>query len=188
MDVLVAYESSGTVRRAFQAKGHNAYSCDLLPADDGETKYHLKMDARDAIRKGWDLIIAHPPCTTLCISGNRHYGEGTPGYSQRLMSIHYTMEVWQMMKHYADQAALENPIGVLTKYLGKPQYIQPWQFGHDETKKTCLWLHNLPPLIYSCIHTRRENRIHNMGQTKDRWKKRSKTFEGIAKAMAEQWS
>jgi len=191
MNVLVAYESSGTVREAFRNLGHQAWSCDLQPADDG-SKFHLTMDAKKAIQmqlagqRHWDLIIMHPPCTALCVSGNAHYGTGKPKHRQRLEAIDYTLEMFELAKSVARYVCMENPVGVLP--IKASQYVQPWQFGHGECKKTGLWLHNLPRLEPTDIVEGREQRIWKLGPSPDRWKIRSKTYQGIADAMAQQWS
>jgi hypothetical protein len=185
MKVLVACEYSGRVRDAFLERGHDAYSCDLLPADDGGQERHYQQDCNEVISQGWDIIIMHPPCTALAVSGNRWYGTGMPKHSDRLESIEWTLSLWQHAIANADRVCMENPVGVLP--LKPTQYIQPWQFGHGETKKTGLWLHNLPPLVPTNVVDGREQRIWKMGPSPDRWKERSKTYEGIASAMAEQW-
>lgn len=183
MKVLVACEYSGVVRDAFITRGHDAISCDLLPTD--KPGPHYQGDVLDIIKHGWDLIIAHPPCTALAVSGNRWYGNGMPKSQDRADSISWTMKLWDSIKIYSDRACMENPVGVL---LIKPtQYIQPWQFGHGETKKTGLWLHNLPKLEPTNIVEGREQRIWKLPPSKDRWKIRSTTYQGIAQAMAEQW-
>ena len=191
MRVLIAYESSGTVREAFRKLGHEAWSCDLQPADDGSL-YHLTMDAKTAIQETtvrlghWDLIIMHPPCTALCVSGNRHYGKGKPKHNQRLEAIEYTLAMFELAKKCADAVCMENPVGVLP--IKASQYVQPWQFGHGECKKTGFGLHNVPKLEPTDIVEGREQRIWKLGPSPDRWKIRSKTFSGIAEAMASQFS
>ena len=185
MKVLVACEYSGKVREAFRKRGHEAWSNDLLPADDG-SEYHIQGDCFHAIDlKSWDLIIMHPPCTALAVSGNRWYGEGMPKNSERKEAIQWTIRLWEKACSSAKMVAMENPVGVLP--IKPSQYIQPWQFGHGETKKTGLWLYNLPPLEPTNIVEGREQRIWKMPPSKDRWKIRSETFQGIADAMAEQW-
>lgn len=187
MKVLIAYESSGTVREAFRKLGHEAWSCDLQTADDG-SRYHLAVDAEYAMKDGfgyYDLIIMHPPCTALCVSGNAHYGKGKPKHYQRLEAIDYTLRMFELAKECAQMVALENPVGVLP--IKASQYVQPWQFGHGECKKTGLWLHNLPRLEPTDIVEGREQRIWKLGPSPDRWKIRSKTYQGIADAMARQW-
>ena len=186
MDILIACESSGTVREAFRALGHDAWSCDLLPPDD-HSLYHIEGDCWAAIEcQHWDLIIMHPPCTALCVSGNRHYGEGKPKHQLRKDSIVWTMSLWAHACNNADHVAMENPIGVIP--MPASQTIQPWQYGHGETKATCLWLHNLPLLTPTNVVEGRDDRIHKLPPSPDRWKIRSKTYQGIADAMASQWS
>ena len=192
LKVLIAFECSGKVRDAFRALGHDAYSCDIQP-DDNDSQYHWQMDydsVMDAYGDvSWDLIIMHPPCTALACSGNRWYGVGMPEHQKRLDSMAETLKWYDRAKALANHVALENPVGVLTGCLpDKPQYIQPWQFGHGETKRTGLWLYNLPELIPTDIVGGRENRIWRMPPSADRAKMRSETFQGIADAMAHQWS
>lgn len=184
MRVLVACEYSGKVREAFRKLGHDTWSCDLLPADDG-SEFHIQGDCVPVIMRGWDLIIMHPPCTALCVSGNRWYGRGMPKHQERIDSIEWTTGLFELAKQHAKSVAMENPVGVLP--MKATQYIQPWQFGHGETKKTGLWLHNLKPLQPTDIVEGRENRIHKMTPSADRWKIRSETYQGIADAMAAQW-
>lgn len=195
MRVLVACEYSGTVRDAFIAAGHYAMSCDLLPTDS--PGFHYQGDVKDVIDGGWDMMIAHPPCTYLCSSG-LHWNSRTPGRSQK------TEEALEFVRFLMDSPipmiAIENPIGCISTRIRKPdQTIQPWQFGHDASKATCLWLKNLPPLMPTKIHPPRvvngKKRWGNQtdsGQNKlapsdDRWKIRSETYSGIAEAMANQW-
>lgn len=191
LKVLIAFECSGKVRDAFRALGHDAYSCDIQP-DDNDSQYHWQgdygsvMDAHSDT--SWDLIVMHPPCTALACSGNRWYGVGMPEHQKRLDSITETLRWYNKAKALADHVALENPVGVLTSVLSKPQYIQPWQFGHGETKRTGLWLHDLPELKPTDVVEGRENRIWRMPPSADRAKMRSETFQGIADAMAHQWS
>lgn len=180
MRVLVACEYSGTVRDAFSALGHDAWSCDLLPTDSPGN--HHQGDVADIINDGWDLMIAHPPCTHLSISGSRWFKEKAKEQAEALEFVRFLMAckipAW----------AIENPISIISTQIRQPdQYIHPWQFGHGETKKTCLWLKNLPPLMPSLVVSGRENRIHKMSPSPDRWKERSKTYSGIAAAMADQW-
>ena len=185
MRVLVACECSGRVRRAFLGRGHVAFSNDIKPADDGDFR-HIQGDCKDAIKSArWDLIIIHPDCTALAVSGNRWYGTGMPYSHERDKAIEWTAEVWELCKQHSDRVCLENPVGVLP--MPATQYIQPWEFGHGETKKTGLWLHNLPELQPTDIVPGRENRIWKMGPSEDRKAKRSITYLGIADAMAEQW-
>jgi len=200
MDILIGCEYSGVVREAFRKKGHRVYSCDLLPADDN-SEWHIQNDVVKAINESfnWDLIILHPPCTALAVSGNAHYAPGKPKYSERLASLEWTISLWETAKEKAQMVALENPVGILSNYLGKPSTVQPYEFGHDASKKTCLWLHNLLPLSPTCyIKPRIVNGMKrwgnqtDSGQNKlppsdDRWKIRSTTYQGIADAMADQW-
>lgn len=181
MKVLIACEFSGIVRDAFIKRGHDAISCDLLPTE--KPGAHYQGDVFDIINNGFDLMIAHPPCTAICLSGNRWY----TGTLKRKLAILFVEELW-----FSDipKICIENPVGVLSteSYLGQPtQYIQPWQFGHGETKKTGLWLRSLSPLTAIDIVDGRESRIHKMAPRKDRGKLRSLTYTGIANAMAEQW-
>jgi hypothetical protein len=200
MNVLVAYESSGIVREAFRNLGHRAWSCDLQPADDG-SKFHLTMDAKKAIQmqlagqRHWDLIIMHPPCTALCVSGNAHYGTGKPKHDQRLEAIDYTLEMFELAKSVARFVCMENPVGVLP--VKASQYVQPYEYGHPESKKTGLWLHNLPRLKPTdeiakpaCGYWANQTPSgqNKLGPSEDRWKIRSKTYPGIADAMSQQWS
>ena len=187
MKVLVGCEESQEVCKAFRALGHEAYSNDLLECSGGHPEWHIKGNVISAvISTEWDLIILHPPCTALAVSGNRWYGKGMEKHADRISSKQWTSDLWRAAIDNADKVALENPVGVLD--LGvKPQYIQPWQFGHGETKKTGLWLHNLPELKPTNIVEGREQRIWKMPPSADRAKLRSKTYPGIAKAMAEQW-
>ncbi len=196
MRVLVACEYSGKVREAFRALGHDAYSCDLLPADD-KSWSHYQGDCWGVIADpdfDWDLIIMHPPCTALAVSGNAWYGKGKPKNQQRLDSIEWTMALFEHAKKHAPRVAFENPVGVLP--IKPTQYIQPWQFGHPESKKTGLWLHNLPPLVetdnvkelFDTLPKNQQQRLHYLPPSADRWKIRSETFTGIAEAMASQWS
>lgn len=184
MKVLIACEFSGVVRRAFRAKGHAAWSCDLLPSED-DSLCHLVGDVFDYIDfDKWDLMIAHPPCTHLAVSGARHFKEKQKDGRQQA-AIKFFMD---LVNAPIKRIAIENPIGIMSTHYRKPdQIIQPWQFGHGETKATCLWLKGLPKLAPTNIVEGRESRVHKMPPSKDRWKERSRTYEGIAKAMAEQW-
>ena len=191
--VLIAFECSGVVRRAFRAVGCNAYSNDLQPSDDG-SEFHILGDAIDAIKsQEWDLIIAHPPCTALAVSGNSTYAEGMPKYSERLSAIDYTMDLFQLCCSVAPKVCMENPVGALP--VKHSQYVQPWQFGHAESKKTGFWLFGLPLLMetqnvkseYDQLPKNKAQRLHYLSPSKDRAKLRSETYTGIAQAMAEQW-
>ncbi len=198
MRVLVACEYSGRVREAFRARGHDAWSCDLLPSEDGgrhhqgdvmEYIYHLNWVGI------WDLIIAHPPCTDLAVSGARHFAAKiADGRQQRSLDF-----VQALMDAPCHKIAIENPISVISSKIRKPdQIIQPWMFSHPETKSTCLWLKGLPKLVHNdnaehvkahmeTLPASQRNRVHNMPPGPDRWKERSRTYQGIADAMAEQW-
>ncbi len=184
MRVLVACEYSATVRDAFRRRGHDAYSCDLLPTE-GNATYHFQGDAIALAYDtdhDWDLMIAHPPCTHLAVSGARWFKEKQTEQAQALQFVR------DLMGAPIKRIALENPISIISSRIRKPdQIIQPWQFGHGETKATCLWLKNLPLLKPTNIVEGREARIHKMPPSPDRWKERSRTFLGIAEAMAEQW-
>lgn len=213
--VLVACEFSGTVRRAFTALGHDAWSCDLLPADDG-SNHHFTGDARDYLHLGWDLLmVAHPPCTRLCNSGVRWLNEPptnppadctaaqraawpTLTREERLAVIHgHLQDGAALFSDFwtapIDRIAVENPVmhrhakALIRDYREPAQSVQPWQFGHGESKRTCLWLKNLPPLVPTDVVEGREQRVHMMPPGPDRWKERSRFFPGIAAAMADQW-
>lgn len=180
MRVLVACEFSGTVRDAFTARGFDATSCDLLPCES--PGQHIQGDVLEHLNDGWDLMIAHPPCTHLCSSGARWFKEKQAEQSMALGFVRSLLDASIPM------IALENPIGVISTKIRKPsQIIQPWEFGHGETKATCLWLKNLPPLNPTDIVSGREARIHKMPPGPDRWKLRSMTYPGVAAAMADQW-
>jgi len=181
MKVLVACEYSGAVRDAFIRAGHDAMSCDLLPTDvEGP---HYQGDVLNIINDGWDLMIAHPPCTHLAVSGARWFKDKLVEQAQALEFVR------MLMNAPIDRIAIENPISIISSRIRKPeQIIQPWQFGHGETKATCLWLKNLPLLKPTNIVDGREARVHKMPPSPDRWKERSKTYKGIADAMAQQWS
>lgn len=196
MRVLVACEFSGVVRRAFAARGHDAWSCDVLAAEDGSNK-HLVGDARWFLEWGWDmLIVAHPPCTRLCKSGVRWLHEPPKGKTREQM--------WSDLAEAADlfsafwnapikHKCLENPAmhrygkQLITNYREPAQRVQPWWFGHGEVKETCFWLDNLPPLVPTNVVDGREARVHRLPPGPNRWRERSRTFTGIASAMADQW-
>lgn len=181
MKILVACEYSGKVREAFRKLGHDAWSCDLLPADDN-SPYHLQCDVLTVLDQGWDLMIAHPPCTHLAVAGARWFKNKQ---KEQLEALEF---VQQLLDAPIAKIALENPVSIISTRIRKPtQTIQPWQFGHGETKRTCLWLKNLPPLRPTDIVEGREQRIWKMPPSKDRWKQRSETYQGIADAMAAQW-
>jgi site-specific DNA-cytosine methylase len=183
MEVAVICEFSGIVRDAFTKLGHNAVSYDLLPTE--RPGRHVEMDVRMMPEHLWsdfDLIICHPPCTYLAVSGARWWPERQKEQQKAIEFVKYLMNL------PVKRIAIENPIGILSTVIRKPdQIIQPWQFGHGETKATCLWLKNLPKLQPTNIVEGREPRIHRMPPGPDRWKERSRTYTGIAQAMAEQW-
>lgn len=181
MRVLVACEYSGRVREAFRKLGHDAWSCDLLPSDD-DSPYHIQGDVLDILGDGWDLMIAHPPCTHLAVSGARWFKDKQ---QEQLEALEF---VRQLLEAPIPKIALENPVSIISSKIRKPdQIIQPWQFGHGETKATCLWLKNLPKLEPTDIVEGREGKVWKMPPSKDRWKLRSETYQGIADAMAAQW-
>jgi site-specific DNA-cytosine methylase len=181
MRVLIACEYSGIVRDAFAVLGHDAWSCDLLPTE--RFGNHINGDVLQHMHRGWDLMIAHPPCTHLAVSGARWFKDKQREQANALDFVRRLMEAPIL------RIAIENPISIISSHIRKPdQIIQPWQFGHGETKATCLWLKNLPKLISTNIVEGREARIHKMPPGPDRWKDRSRTFTGIATAMATQWS
>lgn len=196
MRVLIACEFSGIVRRAFAAREFDAWSCDLLPSDDRSNK-HIVGDVRDILHDGWDmLIVAHPPCTRLCNSGVRWLSVPPPGKTLDQMR----RELEEGAALFSDMwnapiphVAVENPVmhkhakALIRNYAEPAQSVQPWQFGHGETKRTCLWLRNLPPLKPTLVVEGREARVHRMSPGPDRWKERSRFFPGIAEAMADQW-
>ena len=180
MKVLIACEFSGTVRDAFSALGYDATSCDLLPSE--KPGKHYQGDIFDIINDGWDLMIAHPPCTHLAVSGSRWFHLKEKEQSEALDFVR------RLLTSDIPYIALENPISVISSKIRKPnQIIQPWQFGHGEQKATCLWLKGLPLLIPTDIVAGREQRVHRMPPGPNRWKERSRTFLGIAEAMAVQW-
>jgi hypothetical protein len=180
MRVLIACEYSGAVRDAFLARGHDALSCDLLPTESPGP--HYQGDVRDVLGDGWDLMIAHPPCTHLAVSGARWFKDKQVEQAEALDFVRLLLEA------PIPRIALENPISIISSRIRKPdQIVQPWQFGHGETKATCLWLKNLPKLTPTQIVNGREARVHRMAPGPDRWKERSRTYAGIAAAMAAQW-
>lgn len=182
MKVLIACEYSGVVRDAFIARGHDAMSCDILPSETPGG--HYEGDVRDLLGSGWDLMIAHPPCTDLAVSGARHFAAKRADGRQQ-SSIDFFM---LLANAPIPRIAVENPVCIMSSVWRKPdQIIQPWQFGHGETKATCLWLKGLPKLAATDIVPGREQRIHKMAPGPNRWKERSRTFKGIAQAMAAQW-
>lgn len=200
MKVLIACEESQEVCKAFRELGHEAYSCDILECSGEHPEWHIQGDCLPLINGNctfitaegqqvtingiWDMILAFPPCTDLAISGARYFAEKQEDGRQQA-SIDFFMKI---ANANCDKIAIENPVGIMSTKWRKPdQIIQPWQFGHGETKRTCLWLKGLMPLIPTNIVDGREQRIWKMPPSADRAKLRSKTFPGVAKAMAEQW-
>jgi hypothetical protein len=195
MRVLVACEYSGRVREAFRRRGHDAWSCDLLESEDG-SPFHIQGDALDQLEgrhlpgmtcgfQPWDLMIAHPPCTHLAVSGARHF-EAKRADGRQRDAVEFFLA---LARAPIPRIAIENPICIMSSLWREPdQTIQPWMFGHGETKATCLWLKGLPPLVPTKIVTGRYPRVHLMPPSEDRWKERSRTYEGIAEAMAAQWA
>jgi len=180
--VLIACEFSGTVRRAFNDLGHNAWSCDLLPAEDGSA-YHYQTDVLELLtRTQWDLMIAHPPCTHLAVSGARWFKGKQKEQAEALEFVQ------KLMDATVPRIAIENPISIISSRIRKPdQIIQPFEYGHPYRKTTCLWLKNLPRLTPTDIVEGREQKCWKEPPHPDRWKRRSRTYEGIARAMADQW-
>lgn len=182
MRVLLACECSGAVRDAMLAKGHEALSCDLLPSETPGP--HYQGDVRDVLGYPWDMILAFPPCTDLTVSGARWFSD------KRMNGAQYASAAFFMLfaNHPCKRKAIENPVGIMSSLWRKPdQVIQPWQFGHGETKATCLWLDGLPLLQPTNVVDGREARVHRMPPGPDRAKERSRTYAGIAAAMADQW-
>jgi site-specific DNA-cytosine methylase len=180
MRILVACEFSGIVRRAFNVKDHDAWSCDILPSE--RTGKHIQCDVREILGDDWDLMIAHPPCTHLAVSGARWF-KGKE--KEQVEALEF---VQMLMDAPIPKICIENPISIISTRIRKPdQIIQPWQYGHGETKATCLWLKGLPELQPTNIVEGRENRVHRCPPGPERWKIRSRTYQGIANAMAEQW-
>ena len=182
MRVFVPCEESQAVCIAFRNKGHEAFSCDVLPCSGGHPEWHIQDDCLKHINDRWDLMIAFPPCTHLAVSGARWFKHKRV---EQIYAIDFFMD---LVKAPIPKICIENPIGIMsTRYRKPDQIIQPWEYGHGETKATCLWLQNLPCLIPTNVVSGREHRIHRMAPSPDRSKLRSKTFWGIAEAMAEQW-
>ena len=196
MRVLIACEYSGVVRRAFAARGHDAWSCDLLPSED-HANQHIIGDARDLLNDGWDLLmVAHPPCTRLCNSGVRWLSRPPKGktLAQMWADLDEAADLFSAFWNAPiDRVAVENPImhrharERIRNFAPASQQLQPWQFGHGETKATCLWLKNLAPLRPTNIVEGRTQRVHRMSPGPNRWRERSRTYQGIADAMADQW-
>lgn len=182
MKILIACEYSGIVRDAFRARGADAWSCDILPTESRGP--HIQGDVLEVLNLGWDIMIAHPPCTHLAVSGARWFAEKRADGRQQA-AIDFFMA---FVNAPIDKICVENPVCIMSTCYRKPdQIIQPWQFGHGETKATCLWLKNLPLLKPTDVVNGRENRIHRMAPGPERGKLRSLTYEGVASAMAKQW-
>jgi len=185
--ILVGCEESQVVCKAFRSKGYEAYSCDIQPTR-GNPDWHYEEDIMQVIpRRQWSLIILHPDCTALAVSGNRWYAKGKPMYGKRIDAIRWTIKLWGVAIKYGDRVALENPVSVMFKYLPNVHYIQPWQFGHGETKKTGFALHNLPPLKPTKIVEGRRQRVFMMPPSENRKRDRAETLRGVAQAIVEQW-
>lgn len=179
--VLVGCEFSGVIRRRFRVAGHDAWSCDLLPSED-ESGFHIIGDVRDILDDGWDLAIFHPPCTHLAVSGARWFKDKQAEQEEALEFARTLLDA------PIPRVCLENPVSIISTKIRKPdQIIQPWMFGHGETKATCFWLKGLPPLTPTEIVEGREAKVHRMPPSEDRWKERSRTYIGIANAMRDQW-
>ena len=185
MKILVACEESQAVTIELRRLGHEAYSCDIEPCSGGHPEWHLQVDALELLKMKWDMILAFPPCTHLAVSGARYFEQKRKDGRQQA-AIDFFM---RFANADCPKIAIENPVGIMSTVWKKPdQIIQPWQFGHGETKRTCLWLKGLPPLVPTNIVDGREQRIWKMPPSEDRAKNRAKTFPGIARAMAEQWA
>lgn len=212
MKVLIGCEESQAVTKQFRARGHEAYSCDLKPCSGGHPEWHIQGDVIEAINsQKWDLIGLHPVCTKMTLSGNRTYGKGKPKHIERLESVEWTINLWQLAVNNAQMVYMENPMGAMNadSRLPKPQIIQPYYFGDEFQKTTCLWLYGLKPLLHAKENNLFEEKTHvgkgemvtfKSGCVMPKWyadawrlpeferkELRSKTFPGIAKAMAEQW-
>ena len=187
MLVLIAGEESQVMCKAFRDAGHEAYSCDLKPTR-GRAEWHYQDDMLNVIpSRYWGLIILHPECTSMAVSGNRWYGNGMPMNHKRKEAVKWTLRLWELAKKHADKVALENPVSVIFKHLPNVFYLQPYEHGHGETKKTGFALHNLKPLKPTNLVEGREQRIWKMPPSVNRKRDRSATFPGVAKAAAEQW-
>lgn len=198
MKVLIACEESQEVCKAFRELGHEAYSCDILPCSGGHPEWHIRDDVLKHLDEGWDLMIAHPPCTDLAVSGARWFTEGKKPWSLQEEALQF---VKRLMDAPIDKICVENPVSVISSKIRKPeQIVQPYMFGDSFSKKTCLWLKNLPNLEPTKIVDKGESIIYKSGRAMPKWyadawklpkeeraKLRSKTYPGIAKAMAEQW-
>jgi len=181
MRVLVACEYSGRVRDAFRKHGHDAWSCDLLECE-ADPQWHHQGPVEELLHEGWDLMVAHPPCTHLAVSGSRHFHRKQREQRDALNFVRL------LMSAPIPRWCIENPVSVISSAIRPPdQIIQPWEHGHGETKATCFWLQNLPRLVPSNCVEGREPKVHLMSPSPDRWKERSRTYQGVADAMADQW-
>ena len=181
MRVLIACEYSGRVRDAFRRYGHDAWSCDLLECE-ADPRWHLQQPVEEVLGDNWDLMVAHPPCTHLAVSGSRHFHRKQKEQAEALNFVRL------LMAAPIERWCIENPVSIISSAITPPQQIiQPWQFGHGETKTTCLWLKNLPSLKSTQVVEGREAKVHRMPPGPDRWKDRSRTYQGIADAMGQQW-
>ena len=187
--ILIGCEESGTICGEFRASGYEAYSCDLQPTR-GNPDWHYQRDIMDVIpSRRWGLIILHPDCAALAVSGNRWYGAGMPMHDKRLAAIEWTKRLWAVAKAHGDRVALENPVSVIFQHLGAPIcYAQPYEHGHGETKRTGFALHNLPPLLPTNPVAGREAVVWKMPPSPTRKRDRSKTYAGIAAAIVQQWA
>ncbi len=185
MNILIACDESQVVTNAFRKLGHEAYSCDILDCSGGHPEWHLKGDVRNYLDQEWDMVIAFPPCTDLCVSGARWFKQKIADGRQQKSVAFFNL----FTRLTCDHVSIEQPVGIMSSKYRKPdQIIQPWQFGHGETKSTCLWLKGLPKLKPTNIVEGREPKIWKMAPSDDRAKLRSKTYQGIADAMADQWT
>jgi site-specific DNA-cytosine methylase len=181
MRVLIACEYSGRVRDAFRRYGHDAWSCDLLECE-ADPRWHLQQPVEEVLGDNWDLMVAHPPCTHLAVSGSRHFHRKQKEQAEALAFVRL------LMAAPIERWCIENPVSIISSAITPPQQIiQPWQFGHGETKTTCLWLKNLPSLKSTQVVEGREAKVHRMPPGPNRWKDRSRTYQGIADAMGMQW-
>lgn len=187
--ILIGCEESQTLCRAFRESGYEAYSCDVQPTR-GNPEWHYQQDIMDVIpTRQWGLIILHPDCTAMAVSGNRWYGRGMPLHDKRGQAIEWTMALWDLAKQHSERVALENPVSVIFQHIDAPVcYVQPYEHGHGETKKTGFALHNLQPLKPTNEVDGREHRIWKMPPSPTRKRDRSQTFPGIARAIVQQWS
>ena len=185
--ILIGCEESQVVCKAFRDAGHEAYSCDLLPTR-GNPDWHYQQDIMEVIpQEQWSLIILHPDCTAMAVSGNKWYGKGKSLHYKRLDQVKWTKQLWEVAIRHSNKVALENPVSVIFKKLPNVHYVQPWQFGHGETKKTGFALYNLDPLQPTDIVEGREQRVWKMPPSKNRKRDRSETYAGIAQAIVQQW-